>query len=477
MQKPALQRILIKGGVLSPNELKQIIDLAEAIGLDHIYFGSRQDILMPHVVEQEKEMEHFQHLSIETIQEKKYQNIVCSYVATDILPTTPWVSSATYLYILEQFRNKGVLEVNVTDPRQRMVPLFTGHLNFIASAQEDYWYLYIKLPHWEEHELYPVLIYTWDIGKVAAMIEQHCLEVTGTDTIFETLNNLIDTSNNRTIQKDLELPFVMFPYYEGMNKMDNDNYWLGLYWRNNKYDLTFLKAMTDLCLECRIGKICITPWKSFIIKGIHKKHKLTWEKLLGRFGINVRHSLLELNWHLPVANEEALELKKFIVRNFDQNDISTYGLTFGVYGSYGKYFTSIVIEKNPLPRTVSNFSVRPTYNVLYAKKFDPNTLAYITYAQDVDKIELPSLLMELSRLYFEQLGEDMDTTTISKPETTTTIAKEVYQCSDCMTIYDESLEGGILFEQLTEDYLCSVCDANREHFVKTQIHQNIVSST
>ena len=309
------------------------------------------------------------------------------------------------------------------------------------------------------------------------MIEQHCLEVTGTDTIFETLNNLIDTSNNRTIQKDLELPFVMFPYYEGMNKMDNDNYWLGLYWRNNKYDLTFLKAMTDLCLECRIGKICITPWKSFIIKGIHKKHKLTWEKLLGRFGINVRHSLLELNWHLPVANEEALELKKFIVRNFDQNDISTYGLTFGVYGSYGKYFTSIVIEKNPLPRTVSNFSVRPTYNVLYAKKFDPNTLAYITYAQDVDKIELPSLLMELSRLYFEQLGEDMDTTTISKPETTTTIAKEVYQCSDCMTIYDESLEGGILFEQLTEDYLCSVCDANREHFVKTKIHQNIVSST
>ena len=477
MQKPALQRILIKGGVLSPSELKQIIEMTEALGLDYIHFGSRQDILMPHVVGKETELDRFQHLSIETIQEKKYQNIVCSYVAADILPTTPWISSATYLYILEQFRNKGILEVNVTDPRQRMVPLFTGHLNFIASTQEDYWYLYIKLPHWEEHELYPVLIYTWDIGKVAAMIEQYCLEAVATDTIFETLNNLIDTSNNRTIQKDLALPFVMFPYYEGMNKMDNDNYWLGLYWRNNKYDLTFLKAMTDLCLECRIGKICITPWKSFIIKGIHKKHKLAWEKLLGRFGINVRHSLLELNWHLPVANEEALELKKFIVRNFDQNDISTYGLTFGVYGSYGKYFTSIVIEKNPLPQTMSTYTVRPTYNVLYAKKFDPNTLAYITYAQDVDKIELPSLLMELSRLYFEQLGEDTNTTTISKPETTTAVAKEVYQCSDCMTIYDESLEGGIPFEQLTEDYLCSVCDANREHFVKTKIYQNIVSPT
>ena len=71
MQKPALQRILIKGGVLSPSELKQIIEMTEALGLDYIHFGSRQDILMPHVVGKETELDRFQHLSIETIQEKK----------------------------------------------------------------------------------------------------------------------------------------------------------------------------------------------------------------------------------------------------------------------------------------------------------------------------------------------------------------------------------------------------------------------
>ena len=196
---------------------------------------------------------------------------------------------------------------------------------------------------------------------------------------------------------------------------------------------------------------------------------MAWEKLLGKKGINVRHSLLELNWHLPVANEEALELKRYIVRNFDQNDISTYGLTFGVYGSYGKYFTSIVIEKNPLPKTVTSFTVRPTYNVLYAKKFDPNTLAYITYAQDVDKIELPSLLMELSRLYFEQLGEDTATTTISKPEAATPIAKEVYQCTDCLTIYDAEVEEGIDFQELPAAYTCSVCEADKNSFSPIQL--------
>ena len=69
-------------------------------------------------------------------------------------------------------------------------------------------------------------------------------------------------------------------------------------------------------IDNRVGKICITPWKSFIVKGIPSESKLMLEKLLGKAGINIRHSLLELNWHLPVSDNESLQLKKFIVRDF-----------------------------------------------------------------------------------------------------------------------------------------------------------------
>ena len=217
-------------------------------------------------------------------------------------------------------------------------------------------------------------------------------------------------ANNRTIEKELIVPYKPFPYYEGMNKMGIKQYWLGLYWRNNKYYLNFLKEFCDFCLENRIGKICITPWKSFIVKGIPTESKLLLEKFLGKSGINVRHSLLELNWHLPVADKEALALKKFIVMNFDQNDISTYGLTFAIVTRATRkiYFTSIVIEKNKVPDMMKQYTVRPTYNVLFSEKFDPNSQKYQIYAQDVDQIELPGLLMELSKLYFEQLGENED---------------------------------------------------------------------
>ena len=67
-----------------------------------------------------------------------------------------------------------------------------------------------------------------------------------------------------------------------------------------------------------------------MVKGITEKDRLAWEKLLGKYGINMRHSSLELNWHIPVADNEALELKNYLVRVLDQRDISTYGLTFSI---------------------------------------------------------------------------------------------------------------------------------------------------
>ena len=465
-------RLLINGGVLSPGELKYICDAAESLGLNAISFGSRQDIIFPDKIDKEL-LKSFDKLQVVKPKSEKQENIVSSYVSSDILPSTSWLTSDRYLYVLEQFKHKVKLRVNITDPKQRLVPLFTGHVNFIASEHEDYWYLYVRLPDWKKTQMFPALVYSWDLDKIERAIENILQEEPeNIETIFELVNDAVDT-NNRTVDKPLEVPFYPFPYYEGMNRI-GDKYWLGLYWRNNRYDLKFLKALCDLCAENKIGKISITPWKSFIIKGIPVKAKLNWEKFLGTFGINVRHSMLELNWHLPVNDKDALNLKKYLVTNFDQNDISTYGLTFGItnYSTDADFFTSIVVQKNKLPDTIGDFIIRDTYNLLYAKNFDPNTREYIMHVQDVDVVELPSLLMELSKLYFEELGKEreVEPTDIINKETLET---HVYQCVDCLTIYDEAF-GDITqniapntpFENLPETYECSLCEASKSSFKK-----------
>jgi len=474
--KKSFSRIIIKGGVLSPAELKEIVELAEASGSDSISLGSRQDIL----ITKDVEVENFS-------AENKYQiippktegaeNIVSSYVAADIFSGTHWLTGDRYLYVLEQFRNPPNLKVNITDPKQRLVPLFTGHLNFIASEHEDYWYLYIRLPEWTKMQVYPALIYTWDVGDIVYGIEEMLQEEPEeVEMIFNLLSDSLET-NNRTIDKSLEIPYQPFPYYEGMNKIGMDNYWLGLYWRNNKYYTSFLKEMCDLCAESKIGKISITPWKSLIVKGIPINTKLEWEKFLGKNGINVRHSMLELNWHIPVDNEEAANLKKYLVSNFDQKDISTYGLTFGIFDSTKKsnYFTAVVIEKNQAPEILNEIGVRDTYNLLYAQNFDPNTRNYVIHVQDVDKVELPGLLIELSKMYFSQLGEKEEKARNipeSKPEKEK-LKKEIWQCAACLSIYEakfgditQEIPAGTSFAQLPETYVCSLCEAPKSAFEK-----------
>jgi rubredoxin len=468
-----LTRLIVKGGVISPGELREIANMGIAQGLETISFGSRQDIIFPKgftAVDKDKIGKH--HFVYPN--EKSGNNIVSSYVSTDIFRNTPWLTGNKFLYILEQFKIQPKLKVNITDPKQQLVPLFTGHVNFIASHHEDYWFVYIRLPKWDKMEIYPVLIYSWNIADVYYAIEKILEEEPDSaEMIFQLVSDALDT-NNRTIDKPLNIPFYPFPYYEGMNKLGIDQYWLGLYWRNNLYDLDFLKEMCDLCFDCKIGKICITPWKSFIVKGIPKDRKLDWEKFLGKKGINVRHSLLELNWHLPVAMEWALNLKTFLVRTLDQFDISTYGLTFGLseYNREGHYFTSIVVEKNESPKDLESIKIRDTYNVLYAKNFDPNTKEYIVHAQDVDKLELPNILIELSRKYFEGLGNsivEISATTTSKKEKT---IQGVHQCTECLTLYNseygdiiQGIEKGVLFKDLPETYCCSLCESPKINFV------------
>ena len=469
-----LYRILIPGGVTSPGELKDIISMLESAGLKEVYFGSRQDLLFPIDKADEKQLEGISKFNTDVVGERSYQNIVCSYVSADIFDMTYWLKGSTYLYILEGFDYSPKLKINITDPKQRLVPIFSGDLNFIASDSEDYWYLNVKLPHWKTSANYPVLIYSWDITTISKAIEGVYEDIQDVEELFFVISKQLDT-NNKTIEKELNIAYTTFPYYEGMNRMGLDQYWLGLYWRNNRYDLDFLKEFCGFCLDNSIGKICITPWKSFIVKGIKRESRPELERFLGSWGINVRHSQLEMNWHIPVDDAEALDLKKFLVRSFDQNDISTYGLTFGISNDVGKrsHFSSVIIEKNSLPTIVKDFEVRPTYNVLHFENFDPNTHHYISYAQDIDKIELPGLLMELSKKYFEQLGKVKPIEKRAEKKNTAA-PQRIHQCQSCFTVYDQAygdmkagISAGTTFDSIPKSYSCPVCDAPKADFKET----------
>lgn len=469
-QKSDLIRAFVKGGILSPADMLKIMDISRQLGNRYILFGSRQDIMFPYNGRDEvKVAEAFETIQIEYelgSDQSEYQNIVSSYVAVHITPTTDWVKEDTYHFVIDNFDYRPRLKINIVDPVQSLVPLFTGELNFIASREENYWYLYIRMGN--SVTSWPRLIFTQDIAKISYLLEELLRQFT-TVTIDE-LFIIIQSKkriNYRPVQEVLKFSDSIFPYYEGLNAMLNSQYWLGLYWRNNCYDIDFMSAACRLCQDTNISKINVIPWKAFMIKGIRTEERIRWEKLMGKFGINERHSSLELNWHLPVIDKEALELKRFLVRELDQQDISTHGLTFTIKINRNMFFfTSVVIERN---KKIANSE---RYDILYAVNFNPNNGKYDTYARGVQKEVIPALLIELSKLYFRQLNPEREHADRNKKKLLANHIPTSYQCTNCLTIYDKkygdpfaNIPPGIPFEELPDNYACHVCDSPKDEFM------------
>ncbi|MEO8473038.1 MAG: rubredoxin [Chryseolinea sp.] len=474
-KKSDLIRAFVKGGFLSPAALLKIVELSKSLGNKYILFGSRQDIMFPRndaTVERLNAV--FDTIKIEheiSGDISIHQNIVTSYVAVNVVETTSWVKEDTYNVIIDAFEFTPQLKINIVDPLQSIVPLFSGELNFIASREENYWYLYIRDPRKGNIlECWPRLILGQDIPKIAKEIELIVLEYlpfTAEELYLILKNNYVRIAY-KSISNKLKLHNTAFPYYEGLNAMLNNQYWLGLYWRNNQYDIEFMSAACKLCQETGVSKINIIPWKAFILKGIKSVDRLRWQKVMGKFGINERHSSLELNWHLPVIDKEALELKRFLVRELDQQDISIHGLTFTIKMSREMFlFTSIVIE--------SNSSAGSGYfDILYAKDFNPNTITYLNYAKQVRRELIPPLLVELSKLYFRQLNPEQENLKeVTEPTQVNAFRERVYQCTNCLTVYDPkygdalaNIPAGISFKDLPETYRCHVCDTDKRYYVE-----------
>jgi rubredoxin len=380
--------------------------------------------------------------------------------------------------VLEQIEYKHTLRVNLVDPKQNLVPLFFGNLNFIASQTPNYWFLYLRMGEQEEAKKWPGLIFTDDIANMAVELEKIWIKEPGV-TIEQLIRTIPLTFQVHTFESDEELriPEGFFPYYEGLNKNENDEtYWAGFYWRNNRYPVTFLREISRLCNQTGLGKICITPWKTFLVKGISPEHKIFWEALIGQFGINMRHSSFELNWHLPLLDEQAYKLKKFIVAQFDQFDIRTFGISFTIQTKPIELFTNVVVKVEGSLNLPEWLDVLRSYSIYYAFDFNPNSSQYILFEQNISKKDLPQKLNELTKRYYSGIS-------IPGREAWTKLAKkkqiqsiQVHQCKNCLTIYDHrygdvlaGIQAGTTFEKLSLYYRCPVCETQKSDFAAVQI--------
>lgn len=467
-----LIKINLPGGVVSAGDLYEILVIAENAGAQQIRFGNRQQLFFTVTGDELEDME-LQMLGAGIsyeIDADKYPNIISSYVCDSIFSHESWLREGVYKDIFDLFTYQPQLKINLVDRHQTFIPFFSGNFNFISSDVSNYWYLHIRFPKTSSFYCWPLLIYSDDIPVISKKAEEVILK---NKTLFYDTPNIDEqlffekvtkgiTISMQPLTAPLQSPDFYLPYYEGFNKYAN-KYWLGVYRRNELFEIPFLKDVCNLCLKSRIGQLYATPWKSILVKGIEPDDRNDWGFILDKYLLNIRHASNELNWQIEDMCPDALLLKQQLVREFEEADLRTYRLIFAIKtqpktGLLG----SIIIKTQP----------SGTFEILHTVDFNPNSKEYVSYKSRVKRDSLVQQLMGLCNSYYQSQNQTKTVATvINEAEDLPVNDDPLYQCKHCMTIYDKTygdeqngIAAGTAFINM-DAYTCPVCESDKESFV------------
>ena len=486
-------KVNLPGGIVAPGALQMILELAHKAHVRYVRFGARQQLLMTVHYEEmrflEKDLKQ-QSITYE-VNTEQHPNIISSYGGEDVFRTGAWLRESEYHTVLDQFDYQPRLKVNLSDSNQSFTPFFTGNLNFIASPEPHFWYLYVRPKQTNVLFQWPALIYTNDVGRLARVVEEAMLEPRGDgprgdcrdhhdeESLYKAVTSA-QTFITHPVTQAVDLPEFSLPYYEGFNRYGQRS-WLGLYRRDEQFSIAFLLDVCALCLKTRIGELCVTAWKSLIIKGIEEKDRATWSYVLGKHNINVRHAANELAWQTEDNNDDGTHLKNYVLRYFEKNDTRTFGLCFGIQTRpKSEVFCSVLVRRRPLLR-IGQLALFSVYDIFFTENFNPNSRSYHLFEKGLFKLHLPNQLNRLCRKFnARRLLERVETVRMEteKPESTLSEQVTVHQCPYCLTVYDEQygdarhgVTAGTAFADLPMEYTCSTCDAPKHELRVVQLDE------
>ncbi len=476
-------KINCKGGIISPGELLDILNVASQAAVKQVGFGLRQQLLID--VEENLSGKLAEGLALLDIayevDKDEYPNVVSSYPAEEVFINNSWLSEGVYKDILDELDHRPRLKINVSDSNQSFTPLLTGNINWVASPRNPhFWHLFIRFPKTNSVFEWNEMVYTNDVARMSRDIENIIYNDTPAfvdnplahgEVLFAIIKK--GTYITRAADERMRLPSFNLPYYEGFNR-HNNRYWLGVYRRNEMFTVSFLKELCELCLSTKLGQLCSTPWKSIIIKGIEEKDRRWWSSLLDQHEINMRHAANELNFQVEDNDYRAKRLKTWLVRRLNAMDARTFGICIGIKTRKGsEIFSSILIKRKPLISVLGKgfFHV---YDILCSKDFNPNERTETVFISNITRWHLSSELQNAVLWYYKRKTEQRAIPT----EPNAAMVKPVkepgewpYQCTHCLSIYDsvygdpdQGVAAGTAFRQLADSYCCPICEAPKKDF-------------
>ena len=167
-------KVNFTGGIISPGSLLNVLEALEAASITELRFGLRQQLLIDVSAKDHNNLAASlkKHQIFYEVNKEDFPNILSSYAAEEIFIRDSWVREGVYKDIFDLFDYKPSLKINISDGGQTFTPFFTGNINWIASKNPHFWYLYLRFP--KTNSLFPCkeLVYTNEIPRVSRQLEE-----------------------------------------------------------------------------------------------------------------------------------------------------------------------------------------------------------------------------------------------------------------------------------------------------------------
>lgn len=477
-QSMKLIRILTKGGKISVTDLKRVTFIANGLFIEKIFITERQELAF-YVDEDETRSMHNRLDGIEfEIGTTGKQNYVTSVLASNIMPCTYWLKESIYNDILDSLI-PSKLKINISDLKQDIVFSFTGDINFVASDTMNYWNVFLQFPNDNEHKLLPFLIHSSNINQAILLFESYYAKKIESIELFtkEFLHDMGHLAQPVEVWPEVNVP--EYYNYTGITSYGT-MFWVGFRPEYGCLSTEFLKALVLMCERNQLGTVHLTPWNSVIIKDIPINSLNNWKYFAYQYNIFADSTSYIQNWTYKPADADAQFLSQKLARLFSKNKKVPNGEIIGINTDIKYTFANIIIKYHPLK--IGKVHLWGSYEILVRNDFSPlkNTFTSIGFA--IFGRQLKTILAKAKDLYNikaykERAAFVLDSIPSSlQPENA--IEEYVYECGDCLNIYDSkygdvinSVEPGTNFEMLHSSYCCPTCGANKDSFVKKSIER------
>jgi rubredoxin len=462
------------GGRIPLSALRRAAEIAMVYGNGNLRLGSRQEIILCAIPGSNRDRVRRDMGSLLIEHHPRRPNIVTTRPVCGRADRTPWLSDGTFDSVLAQFVSPPALPVNFSDPRQGYLPLHTGQINFLATAEPSFW----QVSFHTRDQLRPVMLSTavHSDGVAAAtfVIQQAILRDNGTNLpelqrdLEACLGTLLrDGAPSLPAVREESRPITGFDADSA-----GETCTLGIPAFNQPLPGQFL---VDLCLAARkisIATAGVTPWQSLLIHGIPASDRLVFERLLIQHQVSLHTGAWDHVCSEGFVTPQALREGRSLIAALNEHFPCPGPLRIGFAENNATVPDTPIVVRADYRATRWPFRPRPRYTVYVRENFERDNPMLIPWGRDLNARGLVDTVLDVvMRFGAGQVAANPVQSATVRHRT----GLPLHQCMECQTEYSEQygdplggVDAGTPFAELPADWCCPTCGAPQSKYITTR---------